>query len=94
MTSPENVELAKALDEVSLEQALLDVDIANARVMDLTSRLVSARAEVAEARTSYGGELEFLRGRVADLEAQLEAIRSSRSYALVRQLAKLRSLLK
>jgi hypothetical protein len=94
MTSPENVDLAKALDEISLEQALLDVDIANARVMDLTSRLVSARSEVAEARMSYGGELEFLRAKVADLEAQMAAIQSSRTYIVARQLAKLRALLK
>jgi hypothetical protein len=82
----DGVDVRKALDEISLEQALLDVDIANARVADLTSRLVSARLEVSEART---GEL---RQRVADLEAQLAAIHASRSYALSRMIARVRSL--
>jgi hypothetical protein len=82
----DGVDISKSLDEISLEQALLDVDIANARVADLTSRLVSARLEVSEARA---GEL---RQRVADLEAQLAAIHASRSYALARVIARVRSL--
>jgi hypothetical protein len=80
----DGVDVSKSLDEISLEQALLDVDIANARVADLTSRLVSARLELSE--------LAALRRQVADLEAQLAAIHASRSYALGRMIARVRSL--
>jgi hypothetical protein len=82
----DGVDVSKALDEISLEQALLDVDIANARVADLTSRLVSARRDVSE--------VADLRRRVADLEAQLAAIHASRTYALARMIARVRSLLR
>ncbi|OBU66950.1 hypothetical protein A9K58_10915 [Stenotrophomonas maltophilia] len=45
------------LDDISLEQALIDFEVANARVMDLTSRLTSMSRELIQART----ELERLR---------------------------------
>jgi hypothetical protein len=39
------------LDGISLEQALIDFEVANARVIDLTSRLTSLSRELLEART-------------------------------------------
>jgi len=39
------------LDGISLEQALVDFEVANARVMDLTSRLTSLSRELIQVRT-------------------------------------------
>ncbi|MEY2152567.1 hypothetical protein AB7849_16795 [Rhodanobacter sp. 115] len=39
------------LDGISLEQALIDFEVANARVIDLTSRLTSLSRELIQART-------------------------------------------
>jgi hypothetical protein len=38
--------LADTIDLLSLEQALLDVEVANARVIDLTERLTASTAEL------------------------------------------------
>lgn len=53
------------LDRLSLEQALLDVEVANARVIDLTARLVEANQRSAVARS----EAEALRAHITALEA-------------------------
>jgi len=56
------------LDDISLEQALIDFEVANARVMDLTARLTSLSRELLEART------ELARAQVAgvsDVQANL-----------------------
>jgi hypothetical protein len=42
---PSITELAARLDAVSLEQALRDVEEANARVMELTQRVIDLEAE-------------------------------------------------
>lgn len=39
------------LDGISLEQALIDFEVANARVIDLTARLTSLSRELLQART-------------------------------------------
>lgn len=39
------------LDAVSLEQALLDFEVANARVVDLTARLTTLSKELLQAKT-------------------------------------------
>jgi len=39
------------LDGISLEQALIDFEVANARVIDLTARLTSMSRELLQART-------------------------------------------
>lgn len=51
------------LNLISLEQALLDVEVANARVIDLTKRLHSVSTE-----------LVITRKRVGELEPALEAL--------------------
>jgi hypothetical protein len=38
--------ITETIDRLSLEQALLDVEVANARVIDLTERLTTATAEL------------------------------------------------
>ncbi|CAM3247891.1 hypothetical protein [Asticcacaulis taihuensis] len=63
------------LNAISLEQALIDVETANARVIDLTRRLTSLNLELVGLRS----EVAFLRSRQtvdaqtsqADLEAEV-----------------------
>ena len=42
----DDISLQRAIDQVSLEQALRDFDVANARVIDLTRRLVASEREI------------------------------------------------
>jgi hypothetical protein len=45
-------DVASSLDALSLEQALKDVDIANARVVDLTQRLVAAQQQIVDTQAT------------------------------------------
>jgi hypothetical protein len=54
------------LDRISLEQALKDFEIANARVVDLTKRLVESERE----RQEVTSHLEELKLRLASSEAE------------------------
>jgi hypothetical protein len=45
---------ADTLDRLSLEQALIDVEVANARVIDLTERLTESSAEIQRLRARLG----------------------------------------
>ena len=58
------------LDAISLEQALIDVEIANGRVMELTRRLTSAAKEITALRGQLAGS------RIPALEAELQATKS------------------
>ena len=58
------------LDAISLEQALIDVEIANGRVIELTRRLTSAAKEI----TALRGQLAA--SRIPALEAELQATKS------------------
>jgi len=59
---PENVTRTRArLDTISLEQALKDFEIANARVVDLTQRLLDSERR----RADIADELEQLKLRAA-----------------------------
>lgn len=66
--------LVETIDRLSLEQALLDVEVANARVIDLTERLTASTAEVRSLRqqlastptpSSRAGVVAWLRHLVA-----------------------------
>lgn len=67
------------LDDISLAQALLDVDVANARVIDLTKRLTALTKELRT--TTSDLQKAKLRNRriVAELE-ELQAITGSRAF--------------
>ena len=84
--APENADpdpraqLITAIDRLSLSQALLDVEIANARVLDLTSRLVESnqradglRAEVEALRTTSERVQVQAEADVAAVQAQMTA---------------------
>jgi chromosome segregation ATPase len=84
-------DLAREIDALSLTQALLDFEMANARVLDLTARLVEANARVIKlqrATDGHHGEIESLHGDVrlanverdtlaANVEAERMAMRDS-----------------
>ncbi|HEY5851873.1 MAG TPA: hypothetical protein VIT62_14050 [Lysobacter sp.] len=77
------------LDGISLEQALIDFEVANARVIDLTARLTSLSRELLQARS----ELEVLKltrsgvyaaplsdnEEILALRSKLDQIRASRA---------------
>lgn len=46
--------IAVTIDRLSLQQALLDVEVANARVIDLTERLTASNAELRSLRQQLG----------------------------------------
>jgi len=48
----ESVDLGGALPQINLEQALVDAEIANARVVDLTERLNQAQDEILRLRAA------------------------------------------
>ncbi len=66
-------ETTATLDRISLRQALIDVEVANARVVDLTARLTDSHAEVARLRAELAAasapapapQVSALRRRVA-----------------------------
>ncbi|QGJ67872.1 hypothetical protein FDU21_17630 [Xanthomonas oryzae pv. oryzae] len=49
------------LDQISLEQALIDFEVANARVMDLTSRLTSMSRELIQTRSELSAYVSVQR---------------------------------
>lgn len=70
------------LDKISLEQALIDFEVANARVMDLTSRLTSMSRELINTRS----ELERIKvGRAVKSAASDRAYGSSAEYMDVKE---------
>jgi len=64
------------LDDISLAQALLDVDVANARVVDLTKRLTALTKELRQSTT----DLQKAKLRNSKLAAELEEIKGSRAF--------------
>ena len=75
------------LDDLSLEQTLLDFQIANARVIDLTNRLLTSERD----RMDAVNERELLRVRCAALEAELDSIKLSKPYRGMRLLGRIRT---
>jgi hypothetical protein len=67
------------LDEISLAQALLDVDVANARVIDLTKRLTTMSKELRQTTSELQKARLRNRKLVVELE-ELEELKSSRAY--------------
>ena len=59
------------LSEINLEQALLDFEVANARVLDLTQRLTSITSELLATRQ----QLESSRMSASQAQAELDAVR-------------------
>ena len=87
--SNEADDLRRQIDALSLTQALLDFEMANARVLDLTARLVEANGRVlglqAEADAARRAT-DDVRASLAARDAELVALRSSRSYKLAERI--------
>jgi hypothetical protein len=78
LSASQQAEIQRSMERISLEQALLDVEVANARVIDLTGRLVEANQRAAALRA----ENEELRGRLTQTEAQIEVTVEARAAVL------------
>ena len=86
----DDASLREEIDRLSLEQALRDFEVANARVMDLTQRLISANDKVVEQQT----ELDRLRVELAELRAVHEAMRGSAAFRMANKIWALRNALR
>jgi len=75
-------QVQRELNDLSLNQALLDFEVANARVIDLTQRLIEATATV----NDYRIELDRLRIEHGEYVANFERMRSSKGYRLAEKI--------
>jgi TRAP-type mannitol/chloroaromatic compound transport system substrate-binding protein len=80
LVAPSPEELSAQMDAINLEQALIDVEVANARVLDLTARLVESSARVSQLHdelTKLRAESEIVavaaETQVAELRAEMAA---------------------
>jgi hypothetical protein len=100
-------ELTRRLDRLNLTQALLDFELANARVLDLTARLVESNKRVLTLQNGADGVqaeldaarlgLEGARRDIAELQRRLAEMEASTTYRVARKfgsLAKLRRLIR
>lgn len=77
--------IALEVDGINLERALIDFEIANARVIDVTARLTDLSRDLLATRA----ELGLARLRIAELEAaaeELAVVKSSAAYRAARML--------
>ena len=84
--------LTRRLDRLNLTQALLDFEIANARVLDLTARLVDSNKRVltlqAEADTSRAA-LDGARVDITELQRRIAEVEASTTYRTAQKLGSL-----
>ncbi len=78
------------LDALSLDQALLDVEIANARVADLTQRLLEAGEQI----RALNDAVEAERAGHAASAARLAQVESSQAYRLALKAHSVRTMLR
>jgi len=79
-------DLERDLDRISLQRALIDFDVANARVIDLTHRYVDATEEIKRLRH----DLEKLRIEHGTTLADLDRTRSTKAYKIAERIWALR----
>lgn len=82
-------DLGVEIDRLSLVQALHDFDVANARVIDLTQRLLGAGRELAAVRE----QLASLQREHEALRAAHEGMQRSRAYKLAHTIFAIRKAL-
>jgi hypothetical protein len=78
------------LDSLSLEQALLDFERANARVIDLTQRLLEASDELVELKA----ELRVTTDELEAVRYENHMIKSSRAFKTMIALRRVRDFLR
>lgn len=96
--------LSGQLEGISLAQALVDFEIANARVMDLTQRMLDLQLQLNESRAQrerdrieMAGQLQQQAASFAAERLELDAHRAiarSRPYLLVRALRGMKRIVK
>lgn len=89
--------LEHELDRLSLMQAIRDFEIANARVVDLTQRLISANQRIVELQRVIDQSetaLVELQSRHHELHSRHAELSASRAYQLAQKAGALRSLLR
>lgn len=82
--------IGAAMDAVNLERALIDFEIANARVIDLTARLTELSRDLLSTRA----ELGLAKLRIAELEVkagELAVIKTSNAYRAARKFGTVRA---
>jgi hypothetical protein len=82
--------LQRAIDQVSLEQALRDFDVANARVIDLTRRLVASEHEIVTLQRQIDEAAIALR----DLQTEHQAMQSSAAFRIASKIWNFRNALR
>ena len=82
-----NQTLQSEMDQLSLSQALVDFEVANARVLDLTRRLMEAHGEISALRD----ERERLKAEYAELNRNHEAMKSSQAFRMATKIWALRN---
>ncbi|MGI8684162.1 MAG: hypothetical protein ACR2MO_03540 [Acidimicrobiales bacterium] len=81
--------LGAEMDRLSLAQALHDFDVANARVVDLTQRLIGTGRELAAVRE----ELAALQREHEELRSVHDRMQLSRAYKLANKIWAIRNAL-
>lgn len=82
-------QLSVELDRLSLTQALVDFEVANARVTDLTQRLIDAANEIVALRA----ELDHRSAQYADLEKAHRQMAESTTWRIAKGIEAVRRLL-
>lgn len=93
---PDHEELRRQIDALSLSQALLDFEVANARVLDLTARLVDASRQVGDLQKANDGlraDLEASKAEIERLEKRYRRLVASTSYRWANRLWTIRKAL-
>ena len=83
-------DVERELDRLSLTQALRDFDVANARVRDLTERLMAATRELTETRK----ELAKVQAELDSLRDTHDRMRSSAAFRLANRIWEIRGFLR
>jgi hypothetical protein len=86
----DDISLQRAVDQVSLEQALRDFDVANVRVIDLTRRLVASEREIVALQRQVDESALALR----DLQAVHTAMQTSAAFRIASKIWNLRNALR
>jgi chromosome segregation ATPase len=74
--------LETEIDRLSLAQAIRDFEIANARTIDLTQRLISANERIRELQK----EADELRVTLASLQAAHDAMKGSHAFRIAEKI--------
>lgn len=85
------------IEQINLEQALIDFEIANARVVDLAARVTTLSSELLRLRTENGDtklQLAQARAEADVLRAQNAAMGGSLAYRAARMLGDGRAMLR